>query len=96
MFSGDGFSDMHFRLRAVPAAEFAAWAATTRAAGPTLDLSTYSQLARQSRNVRPFTYRAVQPELFQAILVRRAPPGPGPNAGRGGPEVSPVSNKGSS
>ena len=86
-FSGDGFSDMHFRLKAVPPAEFQAWAAATRAKGPTLDLATYGQLARQSRSVAPFTYSAVQPDLFQAVLERRAAPGPGP-------EVAQVATKG--
>ena len=36
-FSGDGFSDMHFDVRALPAEQFAAWIAATRSTGPTLD-----------------------------------------------------------
>jgi cytochrome o ubiquinol oxidase subunit 2 len=90
-FSGDGFSGMHFRLRAMPAADFAAWVAATRGAGPALDLAAYGQLVLPSQDVAPFAYGAVQPDLFQAILERRIPPGPGPNAGRGGPQVSPIS-----
>ena len=31
-FSGDGFSDMHFPVRALPAAQFAAWVDTCAAA----------------------------------------------------------------
>jgi cytochrome o ubiquinol oxidase subunit 2 len=87
-FSGDGFSGMHFRVLAVPPAEFAAWAARTRAAGPALDLATYAQLARQSRDLVPFTYRTVEPDLFQAVLTRRAAPGPGPAVARTGAERS--------
>jgi cytochrome o ubiquinol oxidase subunit 2 len=45
-FSGDGFSDMRFVVRAVPAAEFTAWLARTRKAGPPLDANAYSLLAR--------------------------------------------------
>ena len=33
-YSGDGFSDMHFQVRAVSAEQFAAWVAATRNAGP--------------------------------------------------------------
>lgn len=95
-FSGDGFSDMHFRVHAIPAAEFARWVARTRAAGPALDLAAYAQLARQSQNVAPFTFRAVQPDLFQAVLTRHAAPGPGPRLGRGGPEAAPVAAERSS
>jgi cytochrome o ubiquinol oxidase subunit 2 len=88
-FSGDGFPDMHFLVRSVPPAEFAAWAAQAHAAGPVLDMPAYAALTRQSQDVRPFTYRAVDPGLFQAIAMQQAPLGPGPKTGRGGPEVSP-------
>jgi cytochrome o ubiquinol oxidase subunit 2 len=93
-FSGDGFSDMQFRVRAVAPAEFAAWTAAARGAGPALDLAGYGQLARQSRDVRPFTYGAVQPDLFQQVLDHRAAPGPGPETGRGGArDVMPIGGK---
>ena len=37
-FSGDGFSDMHFNVEAVPTDEFAHWVdADPQGAGPTLD-----------------------------------------------------------
>ncbi|MDB5448432.1 MAG: Ubiquinol oxidase subunit 2 [Phenylobacterium sp.] len=92
MFSGDGFADMHFQLRSVPAADYAAWIAQARAGGgPALDLQTYGQLAKQSQNVAPFTYRAVQPDLFQAIAAQKVPPASGPSNGRGGAGVSPRS-----
>ena len=92
-FSGDGFSDMNFQWRSVPAAQFAAWAAAARASGPVLDRAAYDALKQQSHNVRPYTYRAVQPDLFQAIATQQISPGPGPkpeapeHAGR---EVTPV------
>jgi cytochrome o ubiquinol oxidase subunit 2 len=88
-FSGDGFSDMHFTVRAVPAEQFAAWLAATRRDGPVLDRAAYAQLAKQSQNVRPFTYRDADPALFHAIVSQEIPPAPGPRVGRAGPDVHP-------
>ena len=88
-FSGDGFSDMQFIAHAVPAPRFASWAAAAHGGGPLLDLPGYLALARQSQNVRPFTYRAVDPRLFPAIVRQVIPPAAGPQQGRGGPQVSP-------
>ena len=90
-FSGDGFANMHFNLRAVPPAQFAQWVAATHAGGPVLDVPGYRALARQSLAEKPFTYRAVQPHLFEAVVTRAVPDGPGPTQGRGGPGISPRS-----
>jgi cytochrome o ubiquinol oxidase subunit 2 len=78
-YSGDGFSDMHFDVRAMPADGFAAWVTSTRANGPVLDANSYTDLAKQSTNVAPFTYHDVEPDLFQKIVTQALPPGPGPN-----------------
>ena len=83
-YSGDGFSDMNFQVKAVPAAEFAGWAASARGKGPALDGRGYLQLAQQSVNVRPYSYGAVAPGLFDAIVTQKLPQGPGPTTGRGG------------
>jgi cytochrome o ubiquinol oxidase subunit 2 len=88
-YSGDGFSDMHFAVRAVPADQFAAWIATARETGPALDADSYAALARQSTDVRPFTFRTADPGLFQQIVTRELPPGPGPVNGRPDATVSP-------
>ena len=88
-FSGDGFSDMQFIVHAVPPAQFANWAARVRATGPLLDGPGYRMLSRQSKAVRPYTYRAVAPRLFDAVVRQELPPAPGPEVGRGGPQVSP-------
>jgi cytochrome o ubiquinol oxidase subunit 2 len=77
-FSGDGFADMRFNADALTPADFTAWAARARAAGPVLDDPAYEALARQSAKVAPFTYRAYAPGLFDDIVMRRLPPGPGP------------------
>ena len=64
-YNGDGFSDMHFNVEAVPAADFSAWVEAARKSGPTLTALSYTELARQSMRVAPFTYRDVDSDLFQ-------------------------------
>jgi cytochrome o ubiquinol oxidase subunit 2 len=86
-FSGDGFSDMNFVVRAVPSDAFARWIGTVREKGPELNSSSYTQLARQSQRVPPFTYRSADSGLFQAIVNQQVAPGPGPNTGADSPEV---------
>jgi cytochrome o ubiquinol oxidase subunit 2 len=80
MISGDGFPTMHFDVDAVSADQFATWVAMAKANGPSLDAKSYSDLAKQSMSVKPFTYRAVEPELFRKIVTQAVPPGPGPEA----------------
>jgi cytochrome o ubiquinol oxidase subunit 2 len=77
-YSGDGFSDMHFDVQALPPDQFAAWAAATRNAGPSLTPQSYAELAKQSKAVAPFTYRDVDADLFNKIVTQALPPGPGP------------------
>ena len=88
-YSGDGFSDMHFDVQAVPAEQFTAWIEAARSTGPSLDAVTYAALAKQSVYASPSTFRAADPELFQQIVAQRLPPGPGPQTGRPDPSVSP-------
>jgi cytochrome o ubiquinol oxidase subunit 2 len=83
-YSGAGFSDMHFDVDAVPPDQFAAWVEASRKDGPALDRQSYAELARQSSRVVPFTYREIDPGLFQAIVTQAVPPGPGPAAAAGG------------
>jgi cytochrome o ubiquinol oxidase subunit 2 len=77
-YSGDGFSDMHFDVDALPADRFSAWVDTTRKSGEILTAQSYADLARQSVNVAPFAYRDVDPDLFRKIVQQALPPGPGP------------------
>jgi cytochrome o ubiquinol oxidase subunit II len=88
-YSGDGFSDMHFEVLALPAEQFDAWIEATRKKGPKLDRESYAALTRQSMNIPPFTFSAVDPQLFQQIVTQKLPPGPGPRTGRPHPSVSP-------
>jgi cytochrome o ubiquinol oxidase subunit 2 len=73
-FSGDGFSDMHFALHAVPGSVFQSWLARTRGEGTALDADSYSRLERASSNTQPERYGSVDPELFKHIVETTAHP----------------------
>jgi len=88
-YSGDGFSDMRFDVRAVPRDQFDAWVEGVRAGGPSLDSKAYAQLEQQAIDVKPFTYRDVSAGLFDQIVSLKLPPGPGPHAGAPDVNVSP-------
>ncbi len=74
-FSGDGFSDMHFLVHAVPPDQFTAWAAKTKGAGPALDARSYAELEKPSHAVPPFTYGSVSSGLFETIVSAGMPVG---------------------
>jgi cytochrome o ubiquinol oxidase subunit 2 len=77
-FSGDGFPGMQFKVQALPADQFAMWAQGARGAGPALDARGYAALSKPSSYVKPITYGAVAPGLFEAIVKQGAPPNPVP------------------
>jgi len=77
-FNGDGFSDMHFKTRAIAPEAFSAWIASTRAAGPQLDETTYRELLHQSVIPTSYTYRSVASDLFDEITAQHLPQGEGP------------------
>ncbi|MDQ2733662.1 MAG: ubiquinol oxidase subunit II [Pseudomonadota bacterium] len=83
-YSGDGFSDMRFEVRALPPDRFAAWAAATRNVGPALDATSYPVLARQSSNLKPWSFGRAEPGLFRKIVLQQLAPGPGPGTERAG------------
>jgi cytochrome o ubiquinol oxidase subunit 2 len=68
-FSGEGFADMHFDADAVTSEKFTQWIDGVRSAGPELNAKTYADLVKPSAAVAPFTYRAVEPGLFDKITV---------------------------
>ena len=72
-YSGEGFSGMQFKVHAVPPQQFAAWAQSVRGKGPALDGAGYAQLSKPSSYVKPLTYGAVAPGLFDAIVTNRVP-----------------------
>jgi cytochrome o ubiquinol oxidase subunit 2 len=98
-FSGDGFSDMNFTTRALPADGYAKWLADTKASGPALDMAAYVALAKPSIAVEPLTFRDVDPKLFDAVVNQTAPRAEGPEEQPGGhgrsPGKSPASGGGS-
>jgi cytochrome o ubiquinol oxidase subunit 2 len=67
-FSGNGFADMRFTVKAVPAGDFDGWVAQVRGAGSALDIPGYAALAKPSQAVPPTTFRAVEPKLFERIV----------------------------
>jgi cytochrome o ubiquinol oxidase subunit II len=67
-FSGDGFSEMRFIAKAVPAGDFDAWVTQARGSGSALDNAAYAVLAKPSKAVPPTTYRSVEPKLFEHII----------------------------
>ncbi len=75
MISGDGFATMHFDTDAVTAGQFVTWVRAVRAAGPVLDETAYRALLKPSSSVPPYSYRAVAPGLFKAIVLQKLPPG---------------------
>lgn len=77
-FSGDGFSDMMFQVHSLPLKDFSTWVRQSRASGPVLNRAAYDALARQSHNVKPYGYRAVDAALFSDIASQKFGPAPGP------------------
>jgi len=75
-FSGDGFSDMHFTVDAVPADKFADWVNATRGKGDRLDPKSFAELAKPSQAQAVSTYGDVAQDLFAAIVHPPVTPGP--------------------
>jgi cytochrome o ubiquinol oxidase subunit 2 len=83
-FSGQGFADMHFDVRAVSPDAYAGWVASQKAAGPTLDRAAYAALEKPSGDAGLRSFKAVDPALFDAIVQETAPVAPGVPGGPGG------------
>jgi cytochrome o ubiquinol oxidase subunit 2 len=73
-FSGDGFPGMQFQVRALPPDQFATWAQGAHGSQLKLDGRSYAELSKPSSYVKPMTFGAVAPGLFDAIVANRAPP----------------------
>jgi cytochrome o ubiquinol oxidase subunit 2 len=70
-FSGDGFPGMQFKAEVLPADQFAMWAQGAHGQGGGLDARSYAELSKPSSYVKPMTYGAVAPGLFDAIVANR-------------------------
>ena len=66
-FSGPGFSDMQFTVRAESGEGFAAWVARTHSQGPVLNASTFAALARPTRAGGELTYGSVAEDPFESV-----------------------------
>jgi cytochrome o ubiquinol oxidase subunit 2 len=91
-FSGDGFSEMRFVVKSVPAGDFNAWLEQARGTGSALDEASYAELAKPRKGVPPTTYRSVEPKLFERIIDQTLA-GPG-KTGIGGPSLPPLHHAG--
>jgi cytochrome o ubiquinol oxidase subunit II len=77
-YSGDGFSDMHFEVRAVAAPEFPRWVAEARTSAAELDARTYEVLEQPAGNAAPVLFGRIAPDLFRDIASQVIAPAPGP------------------
>jgi cytochrome o ubiquinol oxidase subunit 2 len=73
-FSGDGFSDMRFDVKAVPEDEYEEWLRSTRAGTEYLDAVRYAQLAAPSGPDPPHTFGQVTPGMFDSIVHNHGAP----------------------
>jgi cytochrome o ubiquinol oxidase subunit II len=94
-FSGDGFSDMEFEVRALQPDAYEKWIADAKSGGSPLDTVAYTELAKQSEKLKPATYSSVDPKLFDTIVDQTAPPSQGAPGGSGGQDT-PSSPRGGS
>ncbi len=92
-YSGEGFSDMHFDVRAVPPEQYAAWVGATRGAGTRLDTAGYVALAAPSVNPPPSAYGAVEAGLFDRIVTQAIAPSTGPEPEHKAATQAPVVGK---
>ena len=67
-FSGEGFSDMHFKAIATSEDGFKDWIAKAKAAQVTLDGESYNTLAQPSQKVPVSYYGQVAPGLFTSVV----------------------------
>jgi cytochrome o ubiquinol oxidase subunit II len=85
-YSGDGFSDMHFEVRALAAPEFPAWVIEAQRSAAELDVRAYEALEVPAGNVGPRVFGRVAPGLFKDIATQVIAPAPGP-----GPDLAAAS-----
>jgi len=88
-YSGKGFSDMHFEVKALTAEQFEAWVANARGNTARLDGAAYTNLAKQSLRHPITNYGGVDAGLFDRIVGGDLPPGPGPGAEARGAHQAP-------
>jgi cytochrome o ubiquinol oxidase subunit II len=73
-FSGDGFSDMQFNVRAVSTEDFDKWVAVAKQQTAPLDISGYASLTQPSHADAPRTFSSVNPGLFDYAVMATTMP----------------------
>jgi cytochrome o ubiquinol oxidase subunit 2 len=88
-FSGDGFSDMRFTVRATDAAGFANWIAAAKASPGRLDNAAYDRLAATRAAAAPAHFGAVEPGLFDHAVAAATSSAPRPASAMNGAMCAP-------
>jgi cytochrome o ubiquinol oxidase subunit 2 len=73
-FSGDGFSDMHFKVIAADRTEFDRWVDGLRQSGQSLDRPAYENLIAAHAAGQATYYASAQADLFDYALQRGTKP----------------------
>jgi cytochrome o ubiquinol oxidase subunit 2 len=74
-FSGDGFSDMHFKVVAVDRGGFDRWVENLRGAGRNLDKGAFEQLIALRATTQTSYFSSADGDLFDYALQRGTRPG---------------------
>jgi len=69
-FSGSGFSDMHFTVRALTVEDYSKWLAYVKQTGQKLDEASYLALARNKAASSVRSYGSITRDLFDKIAMR--------------------------
>lgn len=73
MYSGDGFSDQHFKAHALSEADFQAWQGKASDMGKSLDAGVYAELHKQSIADPVSYFSSYETDLFRTIMKKYAP-----------------------
>jgi cytochrome o ubiquinol oxidase subunit 2 len=71
-YSGAGFPDQIFSVRAVTASDFDAWIATVKRAPDTMDSAALAKLETPGTDLPLHHYSGVEPDLFARIIAKYA------------------------
>jgi cytochrome o ubiquinol oxidase subunit 2 len=69
-FSGEGFANMKFIAHVVTQDQFNQWVKQTQRAPQKLTLSTYTNLAKATKDTSPMVFSSVVPNLFNTIMMK--------------------------
>ncbi len=74
-YSGSGFPDQQFTVKAVSGEDYEAWLKTVRASPDRLDRDAYERLAKPSEKAPVAYFSGAEPGLFDAIIEKYTGPG---------------------